>query len=127
MKTEEIVLQGRASTAGEDAPRVSVELPGSFQEAVDVWGEEKAEALFAAGLKDAVQRFAKSRFTAGMAPEVLQETMVGWQPGVRATRSAPKPVRKVSSALRAVGKLTDEEMAALREQLRQDERFAALL
>lgn len=127
MKDEVLVLQGRASVASEDTPKVTVALPASFQEACDVWGEDAAERLFASAVKEALARFAKARFAAGMDVAELEAGLVGWQPGVRANRAKERAPAKVSRTLRSLAKLSDEEIAALRSKLQEDPRFAIAL
>ena len=128
MKSEVLVLQGRASKAGDDAPRITVELPESIQEAYDVWGEEKTEALFAAAVRDNVLRVAKTRFAGGMSTEDLQGVIgVGWVPGTRG-RPKEKAPAKLSSALKLLSKCSDEEFPVLVSKLIEaDPRFAEAL
>lgn len=129
MKNEVLVLEGRASQAAEEAPRITVSLPETFQEASDVWGPEVAEKVFANGVKDAFTRYAKSRYAkgAGTAPEELEQAMVGWQPGMRFSRGGQSAPAKVSRTLKSLAKLSNDELAALREKLAEDPRFAVAL
>lgn len=124
MTTVTMHLEGRASAITDETPVVSADLPDDFASAVAAWGEEACEKIFADAVKDKVLSFAKSRHRVGLPLDVIQGAVDTWTPGVRGPRAGPKPV---SSALRALGKLSEEDIAALKAQISEDPRFSALV
>lgn len=127
MTTITMHLEGRASAITDETPVVSADLPDDFASAAAAWGEEVCEKIFADAVKDKVLSFAKSRLRAGLPLDVIQGAVDTWTPGVRGPRAGRKPAKPVSSALRALGKLSEEDIAALKAQLSEDPRFTALV
>ena len=122
MKNEQFVTSGRKNAP--DAQFVTLTVPESFEEARQAWGDEDAEKLFAEAVTHAVGRRVKTLVAMGRDTDAVASELADWHPGKRAERAPRTPSTPISRTLSNIAKLSDEELAMLREKLTSDPRFA---